>query len=90
MEVVMTTLLAFHEVDDVDHWLSSPRRSEFFGPMGVKVRTFRDMDNPNRVGLILDVPDMAAFQEAMESEAAADAMKHDGVRRETLVILAEA
>ena len=86
----MTTLLAFHEVDDVEHWLSSPRRSEFFGPMGVKVRTFRDMDNPNRVGLILDVPDMAAFQEAMESEGAADAMKHDGVRRETLVILVEA
>lgn len=86
----MTTLLAFHEVDDVDHWLSSPRRAEFFGPMGVAVRTFRDSDNPNRVGLILDVPDMAAFQEAMESEAAAEAMKHDGVRRETLVILGEA
>ena len=86
----MTTLLAFHEVDDVDHWLSSPRRSEFFGPMGVKVRTFRDMDNPNRVGVILDVPDMAAFQKAMESEGAADAMKHDGVSRKTLVILAEA
>ena len=85
----MTTLLAFHEVDDVEHWVSSPRRSEFFGPMGVTVRTFCDTDNPNRVGLILDVPDMAAFQEAMESEAATDAMKHDGVRRETLVILAE-
>jgi len=86
----MTMLIAYHEVDNVDHWLSSPRRSEFFGPMGVKVCTFRDMDNPNRVGLTLDVPDMAAFQEAMESEAAADAMKHDGVRRETLVILVEA
>jgi hypothetical protein len=33
---------------------------------------------------------MSAFQTAMESEAAADAMKHDGVRRETLVILVEA
>ena len=86
----MTTLLAFHEVDDVDHWLSSPRRSELFGPMGITVRTFRDMDNPSRVGLIMDVPDMAAFQQAMESEAAADAMKYDGVRPETLVILAEA
>ncbi len=85
----MTTLMAFNEVDDVDHWLGSPRRSELFGPMGVNVRTFRDMDNPNRTGLILDVPDTAAFQEAMESEAA-DAMKHDGVRRETLVILVEA
>ena len=33
---------------------------------------------------------MAAFQEAMDSEAAADAMEFDGVRPETLVILAEA
>jgi hypothetical protein len=86
----VTTLLAFHEVDDVDHWLSSPRRSEFFEPMGITVRTFRDMDSPSRVGLIMDVPDMAAFQQAMESEAAANAMKHDGVRPETLVILVEA
>jgi hypothetical protein len=85
----MTTLIAFHEVDDVGHWLSSPRRSEFFGPLGVKVRTFRDMDDSSRTALILDVPDMAAFQEAMESEAAADAMRFDGVRRDTLVILAE-
>lgn len=38
----------------------------------------------------MDVPDVAAFQQTMESEAAADAMKYDGVRPETLVILAEA
>jgi hypothetical protein len=85
----MTALIAFHEVEDVDHWLSSPRRAEFFGPMGVKVRTFRDIENSSRTALLLDVPDMAAFQEALESEEAADAMKVDGVRRETLVILAE-
>ena len=86
----MTTLIGFHEVDDVDHWLGSPRRSEIFGPMGITVRTFRDTESSNRTAVILDVPDMAAFQETMESEAAAEAMKHDGVRRETLVILAEA
>jgi len=86
----VTTLIGFHEVDDVDHWLSSPRRSEIFGPMGITVRTFRDTESSNRTAVILDVPDMAAFQETMESEAAAEAMKHDGVRRETLVILAEA
>lgn len=28
----MTTLMILHEVDDVDHWLSSSRRAEFFGP----------------------------------------------------------
>ena len=32
---------------------------------------------------------MAAFQEFMQSEAAADAMKHDGVHPETMLILSE-
>jgi hypothetical protein len=39
--------------------------------------------------LIGEVPDMEAFQALMASEAAADAMKADGVRPETLVILVE-
>ncbi len=86
----MPTLIAFHEVDDVDHWLSSPKRTEVFGPLGITIRTFRDPEGTNRVGLVADVPDMAAFQELMESEAGADAMKFDGVRPETLVILTEA
>jgi hypothetical protein len=86
----MATLIAFHEVDDVEHWLSSPKREEVFGPLGITVRTFRDPDGSNRVGLIVDVPDMAAFEGLMQSEAGAEAMKFDGVRPETMVILAEA
>ena len=81
------TLLVFHEVDDVDHWLSSPKREEVFGPLGITVRTFRDPEGSNRVGLITEVPDMAAFEEVMQSEAATDAMKFDGVHPETLLIL---
>lgn len=34
-------------------------------------------------------PDMATFQEFMQTEAAADAMKHDGVHPETMLILSE-
>jgi hypothetical protein len=86
----MPTLIGFHEVDDVDHWASSPKREEVFGPLGITVRTFRDPEGTNRVGLILEVPDMAAFDELMQSEAAAEAMKFDGVRGETMLILAEA
>jgi hypothetical protein len=85
----MPTLIAFHEVDDVDHWLGSPKREEVFGPLGITVRTFRDPEGSNRVGLIVEVPDMAAYQEVMQTEAAADAMKFDGIRPETLVILTE-
>jgi len=36
--------------------------------MGIAVRTFVDPQKTNRVGLIADVPDMAAFRQVMESE----------------------
>jgi hypothetical protein len=85
----MATLLIFHEVDDVDHWLSSPRRQELFGPLGMTVRTFVDPEKTNRVGLIVEVPDMGTFQRMMESEAAADAMEFDGVRPDTILVLVE-
>lgn len=85
----MATHLAFHEVDDVDHWLSSSKREEVFAPLGITMRAFRDPAGSNRVGLIAEIPDMAAFQGFMQTEAAADAMKADGVRPETLVILSE-
>ena len=85
----MATYLAFHEVDDVQHWLSSPRREEVFGPLGITARTFHDPEGSNRVGLLLEIPDMGAFQEMMETEAAADAMKHDGVHPDTLLVLSE-
>ena len=86
----MATYLVLHEVDDVGHWLSSPKRDEVFGPLGVTLRTFRDPEGSNRVGLIAEIPDMTAFQEFMQSEAAAAAMSHDGVRPETLLVLGEA
>jgi hypothetical protein len=85
----MATHIAFHEVDDVDHWLSSSKREEVFGPLGITMRAFRDPAGSNRVGLIAEIPDMAASQEFMQTEAAADAMKADGVRPETLLILTE-
>src|SRR5215212_1341567 len=86
----MATLLVFHEVDDVDHWLASPKREEFFGPRGITVRTFRDPAGSNRVGLIADVHDMTAWDEALQTEEAAETMKYDGVRPETIVALVEA
>jgi hypothetical protein len=85
----MPTLLVFHEVDDVDHWLASPKREEFFGPLGMSTRTFRDPDGSNRVGLIVEVPSLEALQEALQSEGAAEAMKQDGVRPETMLTLVE-
>lgn len=85
----MATYLVQHEVDDVDHWVSSPLRQQVFGPLGITTRAFRDPDGSNRVGLIVEIPDLAAFQEFMQTEEAADAMKRDGVRAETMLVLAE-
>lgn len=85
----MATHLVFHDVDDVDHWLSSTKREEVFGAAAITFRTFRDPQGSKRVALIVEIPDMAAFQEIMQSEAGAQAMKFDGVHPETLLMLDE-
>ena len=85
----MGTYLAFHEVDDVDHWLNAPTRAKVFGSLGVTHRTFIDPEGSNRVGLILEIPDFDAFQAFMQSPEAAEAMKTDGVHPDTLVVLGE-
>jgi hypothetical protein len=87
----MPTVMAHHDVKDQQHWLSSGKRAEFFGPLGItNIRTFVDPQNPSRVGLLMDVPDMDALQAAMQSAGAAEAIEHDGVLADTLVILVEA
>jgi hypothetical protein len=87
----MPTIIGHHDVKDKDHWLASPKREELFGPLGVtNIRTFVDPQNPTRVAVLMDVPDMDAFTGAMKSEEAAEAMAYDGVLPETLVILVEA
>jgi hypothetical protein len=86
----MPTVIAYHEIEDKEKWLASPKRDEFFGPLGVTIRTFIDPQNPSRAAVLADVPDMDAFQAAMQSPEAADAMAHDGVRADTLIVLVEA
>jgi hypothetical protein len=60
----MATYLAFREVDDVDRWLSSPKREGVFGPFGITARTFKDAQGSKRVEMIVEIPDFAAFQVA--------------------------
>jgi hypothetical protein len=86
--MAVRTIIIFQEVDDVDHWLTSPKRHEVFGPLGITSRVFIDPGQSSRVGLIVEVPSMAAFEEAMATPAAA-AMQADGVRLDTFVVLTE-
>lgn len=87
----MPTLIGHHKITKgAEHWLKSTRRKEIFGPLGVtNIRTFVDPQDPTRVALMMDVPDMAAFATAMKSKEAADAMAFDGVVPESLVIMVE-
>jgi hypothetical protein len=86
----MPTVIAHHDVKDTKPWLASPKREEFFGPLGVtNIRTFVDPQNPTHVALLMDVPDMDALMTAMQTEGAAAAIAHDGVLADTLVILVE-
>ena len=86
----MPTVIGYHEIKDKDHWLASPKRDEFFGPLGVtNIRTFVDPTNPTRAAVLMDVADMDALEDAMKSPAAAQAMAHDGVVPASLVLLVE-
>lgn len=87
----MPTIIGHHDVKDKDHWLASSKREEFFGPLGVtNIRTFVDPQNTTRVAVLMDVADMDTLTAAMQSDEAAEAMAHDGVLPETLVIVVEA
>lgn len=85
----MPKLIATHEVDDVAHWLSSPKREEVFGSVASNITTFVDSGRPNHVGLSMDVTDMAAFEAVMQSDAGAAAMAYDGVHPDTLSVFTE-
>lgn len=87
----MPTVIGHHNITKgAKHWLDSPKRKEFFGSLGVtNIRTFVDPENPTRVAILMDVPDMDAMAKSMQSKEAADAMAFDGVVPESLVILVE-
>ena len=86
----MPKLLVTHEVNDVAHWLSSTKRQEVFAGVAENISTYVNPDDPNSVGLTMDVADMAAFEAVLKGEAGAAAMMHDGVRPQTVVVFVEA
>ena len=81
----MTTVIAVHDVDDVAHWLKSPKRAEFFGAHGMTVRTFVSPGGKKRVGVIIEnVRSLETLTEALRGADAAEAMKYDGVHPDTV------
>ncbi|MBM4261081.1 MAG: hypothetical protein FJ145_06510 [Deltaproteobacteria bacterium] len=81
----MTTVMAVHEVDDVAHWLGSPKRAEWFRKHGMTVKTFVSPGGGRRVGVLIEnVPSVEALTKALQGADAAEAMKYDGVHPDTV------
>ncbi|MCR9087489.1 MAG: hypothetical protein NXH97_12170 [Rhodobacteraceae bacterium] len=85
----MPKLVATHEVDDVAHWLASPKREEIFAGVATNIQTYVLPGDAKRIALSMEVNDMDAFDAILKSQAGADAMTHDGVRPETIVLYIE-
>ena len=86
----MPTVIAHHKIKDKKVWLASKKRAEFFEPLGVtNIRTFVDPQDPTRVAVMMDIPNLETVMTALQTQAAADTMAADGVLTETLVMLVE-
>lgn len=90
----LTTVTVTHEVEDQEAWAAAwigpGSREELFRQHGVaSVRTFTSPDDPTRVGLILQVADMDALMDFMQSPEALQAASSDGVVWDTVRFMTE-
>lgn len=88
------TLVFTHEVEDGAHWLAAWKgedsRHAMFATAGApKVRTLQSPDNPQLTGLIVTVTDTDALMALLNSPEGVAAKDEDGVRDQTLKVLAE-
>lgn len=83
----MPKIIIMHEVDDVAHWLASPKRQEVFSGVAENIETYVHPTEANKVGLSMTVSDMDALGAMLQSDVGAAAMKHDGVRPDTIVMM---
>ena len=79
-----TTVAITHDVKDGDHWLAAwqgeDSRHDDFARNGVaNVRVFQNPEAPKKIGLLVDVADMAAFEAFLNSDEGASAKAEDGV-----------
>ena len=86
----MPRVIAMHDVDDVEHWLSSPKREEIFKEVAFDMVTFVHPKEPNKVGLSATIPDLDKFLEINNGPIGQAAMEHDGVHADTIVVMLEA
>ena len=89
-----TLLVGTHKVEDAARWLSAweapdGRRADFAANGAPSVRVFQSPQDPDLMGLVIEVEDLAALNAWLASEEGAQAKAEDGVIDETLRILTE-
>jgi hypothetical protein len=85
---IVATYVIFHEVDDVEHWLRSPKRREVFAePAGLTFRVFTDPAKTNRVALVVDIPDFEAFQQPSRRSRLMARLRSDAITRAAFPVL---
>ena len=90
----MTTIIVFCETEDGENWAKAwhkgaGSRHEMFDKIGVKCRNFRDPNNHTSTGVLFDIPDMAAFENFLETDEIKQAMTEDRLKLETFRMLTE-
>jgi hypothetical protein len=90
----MTTIITMHEVEDGERWAKAwhpgpGSRHEMVAKLGWTARTFRDPQNPNWTGIILEVPDLTQFLAIAQSDEMKKSAEEDGAKLDTLRILVE-
>jgi hypothetical protein len=89
----MNKIFAFCETEDGENWAKAWRHGagnhETWDKIGVKCRTFRDTDNHTLVGVLFDVPDVAAFESLLETDEIKQAMAEHRLKMETFRMLTE-
>lgn len=60
-----------------------------FKAIGVTCRNFRDPQNANATGVMVEIPDMAKFQALLQSDEGQKAMREDGLKADTMRMLVE-
>jgi hypothetical protein len=87
----LPTIIATHDITKgADHWLASTKREQALRAFGVtNIRTFVSPDDPTKVAVLMDVPDLEALKAGLGGPESVAAMENDGVVPETLRVLVE-
>ena len=79
-------VIGTHDVEDVHHWFSSPKRAEFFEARGMSSPPSATPPATATTAVLIEAPDMEALQAALAEPEAKEAEKHDGVQIDSLTL----